>query len=128
MYDQGAEYRAVIGIPGGHKSPLMHIIGEANVHNMVLKHSGMGRWERDLTTWGSRHQLGTPPDADTFGTNSVYVVDSNKLPFFQAELCLQYHDDAVVKYPLEYHALKAKALAAGRIVDTGCRGECGSAP
>ena len=39
----------------------------------------------------------------------------------QAELCLQFHDDASAQYPPEYHALRAALVAGGRLLaNTSC--------
>ena len=32
-------------------------------------------------------------DKDTIGKNLVYIMDSNKFKFHQAELCLQFHNN-----------------------------------
>lgn len=99
--DQGAEYRALIGVPGGLHGALGPTIRAANTKNMTLE-EGHGK------------------EADTFGRNVVVVMDSLTFPAVQAELCMQCHDDQVVKYPPAYHALAAQLLRSGRLHPTGC--------
>lgn len=67
--DKGGEYRSLSGLPGGTKHPqyqLVQAAGEAR--GMILK-DGKGN------------------DPDTLGKRIVYVMDSNKFPFYQAEVC-----------------------------------------
>mmetsp|Transcript_57292 Transcript_57292/g.125504 ORF Transcript_57292/g.125504 Transcript_57292/m.125504 type:complete len:225 (-) Transcript_57292:65-739(-) len=99
--DVGPAYRSLVGLPGGMQSPLMASLRAANVHNMTL-----------LVGGGS--------DPDTLGLGQVYVMDSEKYPFIQAEVCLQYHDDATAKYPEDYHKLRDVALSSGRIQHSQC--------
>merc|ERR1712172_394791 len=55
-FDQGAEYRSLLGFPGGLKnSALMSALKQANTHNMKL-HAGSGS------------------DADTFGKNEILIM------------------------------------------------------
>jgi len=104
VFDVGAEYRSLVGIPGGLQNvQAMSALRRANLHNMTL-HEGRGS------------------DTDTLGTNSVFIMDSDKFPFIQAELCLQFHDDQVVKYPASYHAVKDVLEKDARIVRTNCPG------
>ena len=65
---------------------------------------------------------GLGSDADTLGTDRVYVMDSGAaaFPARQAEPCMQLRDDAAEKYPADYHALNASLVASGRVVETGC--------
>jgi len=101
-FDQGPEYRSLIGIPGGINNTLMYsLIKRANLHNMSL-----------VPGHGS--------DPDTFENNTVYVMDSNMYRFKQAERCLQFHDDQLVKYPASYHALRDIGEKSGRIHSTKC--------
>jgi peptide methionine sulfoxide reductase MsrA len=101
LFDQGAGYRAVVGLPGGMRSPLMAALRAANVHNMTFV-------------------PGAGTDADTFGLNKVWVVDSEVLPFNQAELCLQFHNNQTGVYPPAYHALSAVLEADGRLHNNSC--------
>ena len=59
-------------------------------------------------------------DADTFGTNTVLLMDSRRFDFFQGELCLQFHNNQTGKYPAEYHALREDLLRSGRLRHSGC--------
>merc|ERR1711998_358793 len=104
VFDQGAQYRAIIGIPGGLTGPLGAAVHDANhaVHGVSLVE-------------------GKGSDPDTFQKNSVFIYDTDKgFRFFQAEPCLQFHDDQNEKYPAAYHNLKNMQQANHRIVDTGC--------
>ena len=102
VFDQGAGYRAFVALPGGLRSPLLPAVRRANVHNMSLV-------------------AGEGSDPDTFGTDQVYVLDSDAYAFHQAELCLQFHDSATGAYPPSYHRLRDALLASGRLKnDTGC--------
>lgn len=101
-FNQGAEYRSLIGIPGGmQNTKIFQILQKANLHNMSLR-DGQGS------------------DPDTFMQNAVYVMDSIKFVFIQAEPCLQFHDDQTVKYTAAYHAIKAQQEKNGRIGGTKC--------
>ena len=62
--DRGAEYRSVVGWPGGRSSPLWPIFERANVHGMELR-------------------AGSGDDADLL--NVVWVMDSDLYPFFAGE-------------------------------------------
>merc|ERR1712151_1161493 len=88
VFDQGKQYRAFISLPGGLASPFLAAVENANEHGMRLV-GGKGS------------------DLDTFGTNQVYVLDSNDFPFYQAELCLQFHDkQGAEAVPPSYHNLR----------------------
>jgi len=101
-YDQGAEYRSVVGFAGGiANGQVMAAMGKANVHKMAL-------------------QKGNGSDADTFEAGSVLIMDSNKFRFIHAETCLQFHDDSQAIYTPAYHALKSGLEQRGRIVRTPC--------
>ena len=75
----GPGYRNVIGIPGGITSPLMRIIQEENKDRMNLV-AGNGNTYRD----------GRPTENDRI--NTIYVIDSDKLPFYRAEVYHQFHN------------------------------------
>lgn len=73
--DRGAEYRSLVGLPGGVKSPLFPQLEAA------AKLSGL------------RLQEGRGNDADTLGSRGLaWVMDSDKFPFRQAEVYHQFHD------------------------------------
>merc|ERR1719502_38179 len=101
--DIGAAYRALLGVPGGLDGAYGTAIVAANVavHNMTLVE-------------------GTGSDPDTIGTNTVFVMDSDVFPAVQAEVCLQFHDDASAKYSEAYHGLVGSLLESGRLHDTDC--------
>eukprot|EP00928_Gymnodinium_smaydae_P080564 TRINITY_DN64234_c0_g1_i1.p1 TRINITY_DN64234_c0_g1~~TRINITY_DN64234_c0_g1_i1.p1 ORF type:complete len:261 (-),score=36.18 TRINITY_DN64234_c0_g1_i1:130-876(-) len=102
FFDQGAEYRSLIGFPGGmDNAAAMQAMRQANLHNLPLAR-------------------GQGADPDTLASNTVFVMDSDQFGFIQAEMCLQFHDDAQVQYPLEYHKLFPQFKASGRIVPTQC--------
>ena len=109
LRDLGPAYRALIGVPGGLDGPLGQFVRAANLHNMTLV-------------------AGNGSDADTLGTDTVYVMDSVAFPPLQAELCLQFHDDSQVKYSAEYHQLNSSLLESGRLHATVCPANfiCGS--
>ena len=67
--DRGGEYRSLLGLPGGAKHPQYQLVeAAAEARGMTLK-EGKGN------------------DPDTLGKRIVYVMDSNKFPFYQAEVC-----------------------------------------
>jgi peptide methionine sulfoxide reductase MsrA len=66
--DRGGEYRSLLGLPGG-VSHVMYPQVEA---------AGLER--------GFSLQAGRGNDPDTFGKKLIYVYDSNKFPFYQAEV------------------------------------------
>eukprot|EP00939_MAST-03C_sp_MAST-3C-sp1_P001572 g1572.t1 len=106
-YDLGAEYRSMIGIPGGIDGKYADAVRTANRRaktNMTLKE-------------------GSGSDEDTFETNSVYIYDTHQFPFTQAEECLQFHDDpAAVRPPFSpaYHDLESAFVSKGRVVSKSC--------
>ncbi|MEW5299903.1 MAG: hypothetical protein WDW38_002725 [Sanguina aurantia] len=98
--DSGAGYRNVIGLPGGINSAYFDILKAANVNNMVLK-AGKGTEE------------------DVF--NTVWVVDSNTLPFYRAENYHQFHSGIGERFPVSYlRDLRNTVAGTGRIDPTGC--------
>lgn len=110
-FDQGAEYRALVGFPGGMANDTMvEALKRANIHNMTLV-------------------AGTGSDPDTFNDNVVLVMDSNKFPFFQAELCMQFRNGVNEPFPDAYHNLNQTLQKEGRLHVTGCPtpNVCGSA-
>ncbi|KAG2434554.1 hypothetical protein HYH02_012220 [Chlamydomonas schloesseri] len=109
--DRGAAYRNVIGLPGGIKSPLFHIIEEENVNGMALRE---GRGNMNVAG-GSSSEL----EDDVF--NSIWVVDSDALPFYRAERYHQFHNGLGKKFPEEYtRQLRGAVAATGKIDPTGC--------
>ena len=97
------EYRALLGLPGGTSNDSYSKV------NAAAQAKGMSL------------QIGKGNDPDTLGTKSVFVYDSNKFPFYQAEVYHQYHDDfQSPAYGKAYNALGMKAFDEGRIKSTGC--------
>jgi peptide methionine sulfoxide reductase MsrA len=107
--DAGPGYRNCIGLPGGIDSPLFQVVQEANVNNMKLV-AGVGN---------SVKSRDKPTETDII--NTVWVYDSDKLPFYPAEIYHQFHDGLGYKFPLEYtQGTKRNALERGLITTTGC--------
>jgi len=102
--DRGPEYRSLLGLPGGVRSPLFASVKEAADAKGVTVIEGKGN------------------DPDTLREHSVYVMDSNEFPFRQAEVYHQFHDGFMPGegYPESYNSLAKKALNEGRISKTGC--------
>ena len=73
--DRGGEYRSVLGLPGGEDSPLFEVVKQA---------------ARD-SPGGMKLFSGRGDEPDTIGDKAVLVYDSNKFPFYPAEL---YHQCA----------------------------------
>lgn len=103
--DVGAEYRALIGVPGGMgNTAALDILtrSDVNTHTSLKLRPGKGN------------------DPDTLVNNTVWMVDADTLPFRPAELCMQYHNDQSQVYPPEYHAVRDARAAAGTLNDTSC--------
>jgi len=101
--DRGAEYRALIGLPQGILHPSFKEIDAIANRNGFKLLPGKGN------------------DPDTYGTKSIYVYDTAKFPFFQAEVYHQYHNDFQSKpYGKDYNILAEKAFTEGRLKVTGC--------
>ena len=101
-FDQGPAYRALVGLPGGVHGSYYGQLRAANKHNMTLVESIAGS------------------DADTFEQSKVFVMDSDRFTFHQADLCLQFHDNVTGHYTDAYHNLKDVFLHEGRLHDTKC--------
>lgn len=103
--DMGAEYRNVIGLPGGmDNEELWPMIEAANTHGMRLQRGGIG---------------------DSEGEFVVYVYDSVEYPFFRGEEYHQFHPNNVIQrdLPASYLVtLKKIQEDLGRIdeSDRGC--------
>lgn len=73
--DRGGEYRSLIGLPGGMKSAdFAEVEAAAKRDGLTLK----------LVE-------GKGDDSDTLGKKIVWVMDTEKFPFIQAEVYHQYH-------------------------------------
>jgi hypothetical protein len=101
--DRGGEYRSLIGLPGG------------------TKHTSYPLVEEAAEKAGFKLVEGKGNDGDTLGKQIVFVYDSLKFPFYQAEVYHQYHNDfQSPPYGKEYNQLVNLALEEGRIKATGC--------
>jgi len=103
--DRGPEYRSLIGLPAG------------------SKHSMYAQIEAAAISKGMNLEDGKGDDADTLGKKLVYVMDTEKFPFYQAEVYHQYHDDfQSPAYGKDYNKLADLAIEEGRMKVTGCPG------
>jgi peptide methionine sulfoxide reductase MsrA len=104
--DEGAEYRNVIGLPGGTDNADWWVaVEEANAHAMPLLPGTVG--------------------GDARGEYVVYIYDSDAFPFFRGEDEHQHHTNDVVGRPVPEAytgAAKQAQRAAGRLGPTGCLG------
>mmetsp|Transcript_10091 Transcript_10091/g.17331 ORF Transcript_10091/g.17331 Transcript_10091/m.17331 type:complete len:254 (-) Transcript_10091:810-1571(-) len=98
--DKGLGYRNVVGVPGGVAGPLFHDFASMNLNNMVLVEGEGG-------------------EPDTL--NTVFVMDSEQFPFFQAEMYHQFHHGLGHQFDREYtYDLRLKQARAGRVKRTAC--------
>lgn len=97
--DRGPEYRHLVGIPGGVKSPLFKDLEEV------------------LSKRGISVLTGKGDDGDNLGKKSVWVMDLAEFPFYRAEAYHQYHDGFFPgeDYPKSYNQLKDQAKEDGRL-------------
>jgi peptide methionine sulfoxide reductase MsrA len=100
VQDRGAEYRSVLGFPGG-----------------INSFAGQ-QFLAAATKRGIRVSEGRGDDDDVRGV--VWVMDSAAYPFYQAEVFHQFHDDMTEWYGPAYNALRGQLLDAGLIRRTGC--------
>ncbi|KAJ1467621.1 hypothetical protein T484DRAFT_1858199 [Baffinella frigidus] len=63
---------------------------------------------------------GAGGEGDTLAAKTVLVYDTARLPFHQAEVSQQFHDDMSVSYGETYNALRQLALKDGLIHETTC--------
>jgi hypothetical protein len=66
--DRGAEYRSLLGLPGGTGHPSYPAVEEA------------------AQKYGFKLLAGKGNDPDTLGKQTVYVYDTKQFPFYQAEV------------------------------------------
>lgn len=96
--DGGADYRNVIGIPGGVHGIFYESIVTHNINNMTLLEGGV-------------HGVG----GDAVDNGVVYVYDSVQFPFYRAEQYHQYHANVVLGRPVpQEYLVTAKASAVAR--------------
>mmetsp|Transcript_22709 Transcript_22709/g.33254 ORF Transcript_22709/g.33254 Transcript_22709/m.33254 type:complete len:277 (-) Transcript_22709:219-1049(-) len=101
--DKGGEYRSLLGLPGGMGNPCY-----ADV-------------EAAATAKGMSLVAGKGNDPDTFGTKKIFVYDTAKFPFYQAEVYHQFHNDfQSPAYGKKYNNLANEAFLEGRLKVTGC--------
>ena len=101
--DRGAEYRSLIGLPGG------------------IKHTSYPSIENAAEKAGFKLVEGKGNDGDTLGKQIVWVYDSTKFPFYQGEVYHQYHNDfQSPAYGKAYNELADLAVEDGRIKVSGC--------
>ena len=103
--DAGPGYRNVVGIPGGiDNEKLMKQMKSANVNDMKLVRGEGNEFDA----------RGKPTENDQI--NVVWIVDSEKLPFYPAEMYHQFHDGLGYKFPESYTVdLKRAAAKSGSI-------------
>lgn len=101
--DRGGEYRSLLGLPGG-------------MNNEYYKEV-----EAAAVAKGMKLELGKGNDPDTLGTKKVFVYDTAKFPFYQAEVYHQFHNDfQSPPYGKKYNSLANQAFEEGRLKVTGC--------
>mmetsp|Transcript_11709 Transcript_11709/g.21651 ORF Transcript_11709/g.21651 Transcript_11709/m.21651 type:complete len:286 (-) Transcript_11709:96-953(-) len=101
--DTGGEYRSLLGLPGGRNHPMFGQVEAAAGNQGMTLVDGKGN------------------DPDTLGKRLVYVMDSRKFPFYQAEVYHQYHNDFLSPaYGKKYNDLADAAVDDGRIKITQC--------
>jgi len=102
---RGPEYRSMLGLPGGSESPYFQDILEASGGRLKLA-------------------VGKGSDPSTAGTDVVWIYDSSKFPFYQAELYHQFHDPDTSKKSApkgeKYKALREALLRRGRLQPVSC--------
>jgi len=103
--DKGGEYRSVLGLPGGVDSPMFDVVKQAALASPGQMSLFKGKGD----------------EPDTIGDKAVLVYDSNKFPFYAAEVYHQFHNDFMgPPYGRTYNALQVAQVKDGRIVSTGC--------
>jgi peptide methionine sulfoxide reductase MsrA len=101
--DRGGEYRSVLGLPGGTASP----------HYSKFLAAAEGSPMKLVEGKGS--------EGDTLGAREILVMDSDKFPFYRAELYHQYHNDFQgPAYGTAYNRLQGVLAKEGRLGTTGC--------
>lgn len=101
--DRGGEYRSLLGLPGGANHPMYSQV------------------EAAATAKGMTLELGKGNDPDTLGRKLIYVYDTAKFPFYQAEVYHQFHNDfQSAAYGKKYNNIVLEAYEDGRVKDSGC--------
>lgn len=104
MGDRGPEYRNLVGIPGGLKSPLAKQLVDSSVKNGDKLDFAKGK--------------GDDPDA----RGLVFVMDSADFPFYVAEQYHQFHDgfNFGENYPNSYNNLAGSLAKQGTLGESKC--------
>lgn len=110
--DRGGEYRSILGLAGGERSPMYAAVKKAAAESPGGMQLARGRGD----------------EPDTFNERLVYVYDSDAFPFYPAELYHQFHNDYLgnlrpgepVSYGKAYNSLQQSLSKAGVLADTGC--------
>jgi len=85
------------------------------------KHPAYEQIAAIATAKGLNLKNGKGNDPDTLGKKVVYVMDSDKFPFYQGEVYHQYHNDfQSPAYGDAYNKLADMAIPEGRIKLSGC--------
>lgn len=102
--DRGPEYRNLIGIPGGSKSPY--------ASNLISASQSSG----DKLDFA----VGKGNDGDARAVS--FIMDTDKFPFFIGEQYHQFHDGFNLNenYPNSYNGLASKLAADGKLVESSC--------
>lgn len=101
--DRGGEYRSLLGLPNGADNPAYPAVEAAAIAKGMTLRMGKGN------------------DPDTLGTKSVFVYDTAKFPFYQAEIYHQFHNDfQSPAYGKKYNNLQQVAFDDGRLKITNC--------
>jgi len=103
--DRGPEYRSLVGIPGGYSNT-----------NLLSKLENVAKSKGIALVDGKGN------DKDTLNKKIVWVMDTEKFPFNQAELYHQFHDGFMINefYPQSYNDIAKNAYKRGLIQYTGC--------
>lgn len=103
--DKGPEYRSLVGIPGGYSNTNL-----------------MSKLEKVAKEKGFTLVEGKGDDQDTLGKKMIWIMDTEKFPFNQAELYHQFHDGFMINefYPQSYNDVAKSAYKRGLIQYTGC--------
>lgn len=118
--DLGLEYRSLLGLPGGASSSYYKAVEDAATEKGIKLVAGKGG------------------DSDTLGKNMVWVMDTEKFPFYRAEVYHQFHGKNLRKflrlcisifvdgfmpgeqYPQEYNSIRDEKMGDGSLKSTGC--------
>jgi len=102
--DRGSEYRNLIGIPGGSKSPYASKIISAS------------------QAVGDKLDFAAGKGNDRDARAVSFIMDTEKFPFFVGEQYHQFHDGFNLNenYPNSYNGLAAKLADEGKLGDNAC--------